>query len=153
MCGHARVLTNTRVLANTHTTKTIVFRTTKLLPLMSVGTIGLVSGRFLYRINRMVPSDMDITNCSRCLYLCGVRLFWYMAAIHFHTVQLWRDVHYSNVRSVLNDCQFRALFCVGAWTLLPTSGVSKHVRVPREPSFTVAITVQSRTLAAVHVIQ
>jgi len=38
------------------------------------GTIRLVSGRFLGRINRLAPSDMDITNCSRCLYLCGVRL-------------------------------------------------------------------------------
>ena len=84
------------------------------------------TGALLNRINKLAPCDMDITNCSRCLYLYGVRLFWYMAAIQCNTVELWCDirVHYSNVRSVLNACQFRTLFGVGAGTLLPISVVS-----------------------------
>jgi len=76
-----------------------------------------------------------------------------MAPIQFHTVQVWCDVHYSNVSSELNACQFRAVFCAGARTLLPASGISKHAHVAGEPSFTVAIKGQSRTLATAHIIQ
>lgn len=76
-----------------------------------------------------------------------------MAAIQFNTVELWCDVHYSNVRSVLNAYQFRALFGVDARTLLPVSGVSKYERVAGEPYFTVASSGRPRTLATDHVIQ
>ena len=95
-----------------------------------------------------------------------------MATVLCHTVELWYDVHYRNVRSVLKACQFRTLFGVGAPTLLPVpgvskhasfgvgaptllpvSGVSKHARVAGETSFTVVITGRSRMLAAVHINQ